>query len=609
MRIPISTKLITVTILILVAATGAITWISSAFFERKASEQVDIANLESAAGKAKEIENIVGTLVEKTRVSASLLMKGTSNETATGDDFDFSFTKDKNFIALDVLKINGSAVEVVARKVKEDVLKSYNLNSQYIDNVRAWQKFPMRSVAQGSIELKNASYPKAPAMITIGVPLVRDSQGKITHIALADVTLSPFEKPFTDPSERTQFLVDRSGELLAHKDEQKAMARLNMGKNPFVQKALVQKSPQYQTKFVDPDFEKNYFGASVKTSFGGAVVSLTSEETILEVSHEVKRRAIFVAGSAISLAIFFIFLFSMTLTSPIEKLAEMIALVSKGNFDVKARTQVKSHDEVGDLAEAFDHMTEGLKERDKVKSLFSKFHGSSVAEDLIGKDIGVGGQAKDVVVFFSDIRGFTAFSEKRSPEEVVEMLNEYFAVMVKIINAHGGVVDKFIGDAIMAIWGAPKSSDRDCHKALRACLEMRKALEELNEKRIARGQPAINIGMGLHAGTAISGTIGSDERMEYTVIGNTVNTASRIEASTKAFGADLLVTDSVIEKVGEDFKVDLAGAAEVKGRSDAIKMYKVRGYRAEDGSMVEVKTAYSDYEAEAADKVKVKAAA
>lgn len=608
MRIPISTKLITVTILILVAATGTITWISSDFFEKKSSEQVDIANLESAAAKAKEVENIIGSLVEKTRVSASLLMKGTTAETATGDDFDFSFTKDKNFIALEVLKMDGSSVETVARKVKEDILRPYNLNGTYIIHVRSWQKFPLHSVAQGSVELKNASYPKAPAMITIGIPLIRDAQGKITHIALADIALAPLEKPFTDPSERTQYLVDRNGELLAHKNEQKAMARLNLAKNPFVQKALTQKSPQFQTKFIDPDFDKNYFGASVKTSFGATLISQTSEETILEVSHEVKRRSIFVAGSAISMAIFFIFLFSMTLTSPIEKLAEMINLVSKGNFDVKARAQVKSHDEVGDLAEAFDHMTEGLKERDKVKSLFSKFHGSSVAEDLISKDIGVGGQSKDVVVFFSDIRGFTAFSEKRSPEEVVEMLNEYFGVMVKIINAHGGVVDKFIGDAIMAVWGAPKSSDRDAHKAVRACLEMRRALEGLNELRISRGQPAINIGMGLHAGAAISGTIGSDERMEYTVIGNTVNTASRIEASTKAFGADLLVSDTVIEKIGEDFKIELAGAAEVKGRSEALKMFKVRGYRAEDGSMVEVSTPYSDYEAESADKVKVKAA-
>ncbi|MFV8259704.1 adenylate/guanylate cyclase domain-containing protein [Bdellovibrio bacteriovorus] len=609
MRIPISTKLITVTILILVAATGTITWISSSYFEKKAAEQVDIANLESAAAKAKEIENIIANLVDKTRVTASLLTKRTNEQADTGDNFDFNFTKDKNFISLEVLKLDGTSVETVARRVKEDVLKPYGLNSTYMIHVRSWQKFPIRSVAQGSIEIKNATYPKAPAMITIGIPLIRDEQGKITHVALADVTLAPFEKPFTDPSERTQYLIDRHGELLAHKDEQKAMARLNMAKYPIVQKALTQKSPQFQTKFLNPDNDKDYFGASVKTSYGATVISQTSEETILEVSREVKRRAIFVAGSAISMAIFFIFLFSMTLTSPIEKLAEMINLVSKGNFNVKARAQVKSHDEVGDLAEAFDHMTEGLKERDKVKSLFSKFHGSSVAEDLINKDIGVGGQTKDVVVFFSDIRGFTAFSEKRSPEEVVEMLNEYFGVMVKIINSHGGVVDKFIGDAIMAVWGAPKSSDRDSHQAVRACLEMRRALEGLNERRIAREQPPINIGMGLHAGKAISGTIGSDERMEYTVIGNTVNTASRIEASTKAFGADLLISDTVIEKIGEDFKTELAGAAEVKGRSEALKMFKVRGYRAEDGSMVEVRTAYSDYEAEAADKVKIKDAA
>lgn len=604
MRIPISTKLITVTIVILVAATGTITWISSKYFEKKSSEQVDIANLESAAAKGKEVDNIISSLVDKARISGSLLMKGANSS----EDLDFHFSKDKNFIALEVLKLNGSSVESVARKVKEDVFKPFNLTSAYIVNVRAWQKFPIRSVAQGSVEIKNASYPKAPAMITLGLPLVRDAEGKITHILLADVALAPLEKPFSDPSERTQYLVDRQGELLAHKDEQKAISRINMGNNPFVQKAFAQKSPQFQTKFLDPDSDENYFGASVKTSFGVTVISQTSEAAILEVSHEVQRRAIFVAGSAISMAIFFIFLFSMTLTSPIEKLAEMIHLVSKGNFDVKARSQVRSHDEVGDLAEAFDHMTEGLKERDKVKSLFSKFHGSSVAEDLIGKEIGVGGQNMDVVVFFSDIRGFTAFSEKRSPEEVVEMLNEYFGVMVKLINAHGGVVDKFIGDAIMAVWGAPKSSDKDAHKALRACLEMRKGLALLNESRIARNQPPINIGMGLHAGKAISGTIGSDERMEYTVIGNTVNTASRIEASTKAFGADLLVTDSVIEQVGDDFRVELAGAAEVKGRSEAIKMYKVRAYREADGSYTEVKTAYSDYEAESADKVKIQAA-
>jgi adenylate cyclase len=604
MRIPISTKLITVTILILVLATSVITQISSSYFEKKSAEQVDISNLESAAAKAKEIESIVASLVDKTRSNASLLYR-TTTLNSSREDLDFNFGKDKNFVSLEIVQLDGTKSQTLVREVKEDLLRPFALDKNYISDLRVKSKFPIKSVAQGSIELRNVTYPKGPAMVTIGIPLMRDSMGKITHIALADVFLAPLQKPFIDKSERTQYLIDRQGELLAHVDEQKAISKLNMSKYPLVEKAGNQKSPQYQTKFVDPDSEENFFGAVVKTSYGLSVISQTSEEAILEVSKEVKRRSIFVAGSAVSLAIFFIFLFSMTLTSPIEKLAEMIHLVSKGNFDVKARSQVKSKDEVGDLAEAFDHMTEGLKERDKVKSLFSKFHGSSVAEDLINKDIGVGGQTKDVVIFFSDIRGFTSFSEKRSPEEVVEMLNEYFGCMVKIINSHGGVVDKFIGDAIMAVWGAPQSSPKDAHNAVKACLEMRKALESLNETRIARGQPPISIGMGLHAGKAISGTIGSDERMEYTVIGNTVNTASRVEASTKAFGSDLLVTDSVIELVGEDFKTELAGAAEVKGRSEALKMYKVRGYKSAQGEWVEIKTAYSDYEAEKADKVKI----
>ncbi len=604
MRIPISTKLISVTILILLLATGTITYISSQFFEKKSAEQLDISNLESASAKAKELDNIINSVVEQTRSKATMLFNGVAKHTT--EDFDLGFQKDKDFISLEILKISGASMVQVARKVKISALQSYGLSESYLNNVRSWQNFPIRSVAQGTVEVKNASYPKAPAMFTVGIPLLRDEQGRITHIVLADVNLSVIEKAFTDPSERTQFLIDRTGVLLAHKNEQKAIARFNMSKYPIVQKAMVQKSPQFQTKFTDPDSDKQFFGASVKTSFGGTVISQISEETILEVSQEVRRRAIFVAGCAISLSVFCIFLFSMTLTSPIEKLAELIKVVSKGNFDVKARLTVRSHDEVGDLATAFDEMTDGLKERDKVKSLFSKFHGSSVAEDLMNNDIGVGGQNKEVVVFFSDIRGFTAFSENRSPEQVVAMLNEYFAVMVGIINRHGGVVDKFIGDAIMAIWGAPKSSDKDATNAVRACIEMRRALNILNQTRIDRGEDPIMIGMGLHAGSAISGTIGSDERMEYTVIGNTVNTASRIEASTKAFGADLLITDDVIALTNDTFILDYAGAAEVKGRTDAIKMYKVRGYK-ENGEEYVVKTPYSDYEAEKADKVKISA--
>lgn len=620
MRIPISTKLVILSVCFLLVATISIALRTSQIFATSSLQREEYSNQAFAASRATELENILASVVDKSKIAASILYKSrvgnaavdAAGTTAANDEFKLNFTDDKKLISMEILKIQGTTVELVARRVKEDYLRAtYNLGPEYIARVRERQKFPIRTIAsgtKGSIEIRNASYEKGPAMFTVGIPIVRDAQDRITHVALVDVDLALLQKPFQERSERTFYVTDRTGHLLVHQDEKKAKAQVSMMVSPIVKKLMSEETPRRQMRFQDPETGAMMVGAYNKTAYGVTVVSQIPEELILEPAQDAKRQAFFITGLVLSGALFFIFLFSMTLTSPIEKLAELIAVVSKGNFDVKATAHVKSHDEVGDLAVAFDHMTEGLKERDKVKNLFSKFHGSSVAEDLISNDIGVGGQNKEVVVFFSDIRGFTSFSEKRNPEEVVAMLNEYFGVMVAIINRHGGVVDKFIGDAIMAIWGAPKSSENDSHQAVRACIEMRRGLAELNEKRIARGEPAIMIGMGLHAGRAISGTIGSDERMEYTVIGNTVNTASRIEASTKAFGSDLLISDDVISRIGDGFLTDYAGAAEVKGRSEALKMYKVRGY-VENGETFEVKTPYSDYDAEGADKVKIKDAA
>ncbi len=185
------------------------------------------------------------------------------------------------------------------------------------------------------------------------------------------------------------------------------------------------------------------------------------------------------------------------------------------------------------------------------------------------------------------------------------MLNEYFQIMVSIINKHGGVVDKFIGDAIMAVWGAPNTNERDPQNAVKACIEMRSALEKLNILRQSRGQVPIKIGIGLHRGEAISGTIGSSERMEYTVIGDTVNQASRIESSTKAFGTDFLLSDSLADFIKDEFIVEEAGRVEVKGKSEPLTLFKVRGFYDEQKNPIIVRTEWSDYEAGDADKVRV----
>lgn len=622
MRIPISTKLIVVTVSFLVIATGLFATQSSELFESEMVKREEAANHAQAEAKAIEINAVLDSSIERVKIIGALLAKHSLRQPSSAPeattvtagseapsaaeltDIDFNFDKDMNLVAIEVYKLNQGKYEVVNRKVKSAFFTDTNFNPDTLTQFHKTQ-FPLSSVFQKNIEIQNATLPKGPPLFTIGVGLFRDENGAVTHIAVADLKLGVLQATFAKKSEKVLYLVNRNGELLAHQDETKALARLNYRHHPLVAKALADAASNRQVQFKEPDTAKPYIGAYQKTKYGPVSFAQTDLDIILEPAKKVRNDAIRIAGRLIAVALLLIFFFSMTLTKPIETLAELIALVSKGNFDVKARSKVKSHDEVGDLAVAFDNMTEGLKERDKVKNLFSKFHGSSIAEDLIKNDIGVGGSNKEVTVFFSDIRGFTAFSENRTPEEVVEMLNEYFEVMVGIINKNNGVVDKFIGDAIMAVWGAPHGGPKDTQNALKACLEMRKALWDLNKKREVRGQIPIKIGMGLHSGHAISGTIGSSERMEYTVIGDTVNMTSRIESSTKAFGTDLLVSETVANKVAETFLLENAGSAEVKGKSEPLKLFKVRGYKNEKGEMVEITTPYSDFEAEHADKVKV----
>jgi len=608
MRLPISIKLIILTSLLLLGVTIPIALQSSKYFEKVARQREENVNLDSAAGRAAEVENILGNLLYKTKSTALTLMNLVKDKKTQSDELDLNFERVGDFLAIEILEVDGSGFRQIASRVKKQISDVDKTQPNFFLDLRANEQFPLRSVSQGNIEVVNGSLKNAPPIFTIGIPIVKNAQGKITHVALADFQLAALQRPFSEQGERTFYLLDKRGVVLAHAEEEKALSKFSYAQNEVFKAADASLSPRGQKLFTDPDTKSRFYGAFAKTSFAVTVFSQISEDVILEPAVQVKREAYFVAGMALSGAIFIIFLFSMSMTSPIETLAELIHLVSKGNFDVNAKAKIHSffNDEVTELAGAFDEMTVGLKERDKVKNLFNKFHGQSVTEDLMKGELVLGGESKEVVVFFSDIRGFTAYSEQRPAEEVVAMLNEYFAAMVEVINRHEGVVDKFIGDAIMAVWGVPKSSGRDAKNAVTACLEMRRTLAVLNEKRIARGQIPINIGMGLHAGLAISGTIGSEERMEYTIIGNTVNTGSRIEASTKSFGSDLLISDNVSEKLDDQFLIEYAGAVEAKGLTHALKLYKVRGYKSETGEIIEVKTAYSDYEAdESTKKIKI----
>jgi len=184
------------------------------------------------------------------------------------------------------------------------------------------------------------------------------------------------------------------------------------------------------------------------------------------------------------------------------------------------------------------------------------------------------GKKLNVTVMFADIRGFTAFSEKKEPEDVVNILNEYFSMATEVIQKHGGHVDKFAGDEIMVVFGAPISYEDHSVRAVRAAVSLQNELKNFNSRKTGEGREAINIGVGINSGNVVAGNLGSSRKMEYTVIGDNVNLASRLTREAKA--NDIIISDSVYEKVGDIADVDKLEPVMVKGKSMPIKIYRVK---------------------------------
>jgi adenylate cyclase len=217
----------------------------------------------------------------------------------------------------------------------------------------------------------------------------------------------------------------------------------------------------------------------------------------------------------------------------------------------------------------------------QLKTTFGRYVSPQILTHILAhpEKVQLGGERRDLTILFSDIRGFTSISEASEPEQVVEMLNEYLTRMVEILLAHGGTLDKFIGDAVMGFWNAPAFDPEHPRRAVRCAIEMIAETARLRERWETEGKAAIRIGIGINTGEAVVGNIGAEQVFGYTVIGDAVNLASRLESLNKEYKTEIIVSEFTLARIAEEFDAVYLDDVKVKGKAKAVKIYEIRGAR------------------------------
>lgn len=566
-KVPISFKLETIFSILLIVALGAAILMVAIFVRNDEQQKAIDNNLTINERTAKSIN----TAIQAEQINAVDLLNALhvlSDDDTEAADFLF---KDYCNHSSHILFIKSQKTGV---KCNEKLLTTY---PDFSETVERWLdssevKKVEANVLNDSSEVLNASgIIHAPALCIL-FPFTVNGKKEMAAVAYKSDSLTEL---LTIGSNNSTFLVNREGEVLIHTDYDKMVKGENLSYLPAVKEFASTKSSDMQKLLPDENGE-NWYYANQRIIGDMLVITSVSENQIFQAIDRTTRLSILFACAVIFLAVFVIRLFSKGITSPIGDLVDAAHSIEEGNYELDLKPRTK--DEVGLLTNSFTSMAKGLAERERLKTTFSKFTNKAIAEKAMRGEMQLGGETKNATIFFSDIRSFTAMSEKLTPEEVVDFLNKYMTRMVECVNKTNGVVDKYIGDAIMAVWGAPESAGTpadDAWNAVKAALMMRISLYQHNKERAAEGKPPIKIGCGLNTGPVVAGQIGSSERMEYTVIGDAVNFASRTESLNKPFATDILITENTWNYVKDKIIYEEMPSVHVKGKEAAVRMFAV----------------------------------
>jgi class 3 adenylate cyclase len=268
------------------------------------------------------------------------------------------------------------------------------------------------------------------------------------------------------------------------------------------------------------------------------------------------------------------------ISMPIFRLVEASREVGAGNLDVQV--EVQAEDEIGLLTTGFNSMVAELRQREFIREMFGRMVSEDVSEAVIRGDVPLGGEACEVSVLFTDVRGFTALAEKIAPQDVISLLNNYFSIITNATRKYQGVINHFGGDSVLAVFGAPiaRPLEVTLNQAILSALEIQRGVVQLNAQRVENDQLPLRYGVGVNSGNVIAGNIGTEDRFEYTVIGDVVNVAARLQGISRQFPhTPILIPATSVDPIEDELEVDFQylGDFRLRGKEDPVPTYAILG--------------------------------
>lgn len=577
----ISTKLISMISVIVVVSMGLITVLVSYFVSADTRISAEENNLTLNSRTAADCEAQISSVLNSAGLFYELFESSEGDQISENQNASMFFDRHRQIGAVRFCESGVSFVN-------NAFFISNGIDSALFDSYIAQEDLNIKKIENGSTHLENASPFFSSPLIAIFALVSANGKSEKAVILFSSEALGD---TFAVGSTNSSTLVNYDGEVLVSPDNEAMLLGAEMSANKLVNEMVSSGQSNKQFYYTDEDGVE-YVGAYRKLrDVDAGVITEVRTDIIFEAVNATTRRNIYLTVAILAIVILIIRFYAKSISNPLELLTDISNNINQGNFNTPLFDKLKlsRKDEIGVL-------NRSTKDEQQILNTVTSLTNKGVTQAIVKKDIDFEPHLKDITIFFSDIRGFTAISDgfnkrfgEKSAAEIINFLNDYMSRMVSCINATNGNVDKFEGDAIMACWGVLRDDDlsfeqlpdgdpgkewmeenhrkhilQDSINAVRATMGMRYALMKYNkdaaefteahkDEPAAEYKPHIRIGCGLNCGRATVGFMGSNEKMEFTSIGDAVNLASRTESSNKPCGTDVLLTQSMYDVLKKDY--------------------------------------------------------